>query len=268
MKPLFHLGITHAPRRSSAFTLIELLVVISIIALLVGILLPALTSARKAAREMRCLANTKQFSLGFAMYANDSDGRYPMIRESGTVRAHFENVWLEQLFGYYLQDAAWGGTNSNSGVAGGIWLCPESELFVFVDNFGKRKYGNRLDAGHAGVQNAYSGLYYHATADRDNEAGPAGDYETWSENYFTQPVGVPIQFCSKRGGSTNNLNQPSWHGEDVRPTTFIDGHAAVITTPEYTQTGNQDLIRGNSTVHRYRNGGSGGNSADYAINDR
>ncbi|MCE2654554.1 MAG: prepilin-type N-terminal cleavage/methylation domain-containing protein [Planctomycetaceae bacterium] len=54
------------------FTLIELLVVIAIIALLVGILLPALASARQAARRAACLSNTRQLVLACATYSNDT----------------------------------------------------------------------------------------------------------------------------------------------------------------------------------------------------
>jgi prepilin-type N-terminal cleavage/methylation domain-containing protein/prepilin-type processing-associated H-X9-DG protein len=59
------------PLRERAFTLIELLVVIAVIALLVGILLPALGQARKVARATACLSNLSQMGAGLVQYNND-----------------------------------------------------------------------------------------------------------------------------------------------------------------------------------------------------
>src|SRR5438477_9624520 len=61
-------------RLPSGFTLIELLVVIAIIGVLMAILLPSLSSARLAARQVRELAAGQQVMAAFALYANDSKG--------------------------------------------------------------------------------------------------------------------------------------------------------------------------------------------------
>ncbi len=57
------------------FTLIELLVVISIIALLVSILMPALGKAKEQAAAVACLSNVHQLALGWVTYAGDNDDR-------------------------------------------------------------------------------------------------------------------------------------------------------------------------------------------------
>jgi len=82
------------------FTLIELLVVISIIALLVGILLPALGAARATARGALCLSNMRQIGTMYYMYANDNDDTMPTayvmsLAEDGKTRGPnlLDNWW-------------------------------------------------------------------------------------------------------------------------------------------------------------------------------
>jgi prepilin-type N-terminal cleavage/methylation domain-containing protein/prepilin-type processing-associated H-X9-DG protein len=70
------MGARKRSERERAFTLIELLAVISIIVMLVALLVPALSRARKQARAVVCQSNLKQWGLHFAAFASENDGHF------------------------------------------------------------------------------------------------------------------------------------------------------------------------------------------------
>jgi prepilin-type N-terminal cleavage/methylation domain-containing protein len=87
-------------RRNGAFTLIELLVVISIVALLVALLLPALKQARAMAEQVVCVSNLRQLSLGGQGYIQDHKGIYPPVANHQRSPSHWPRRLSETYLGH------------------------------------------------------------------------------------------------------------------------------------------------------------------------
>jgi len=134
-------GKTKFYRRRTGFTLIELLVVISIIALLISILLPALASARQSSRAVACLSNVRQMGIAETSYAADHDGYYTAA-STDPIESDPERQWEFKLLEYLIDD---GNTVINTATMfefiqnSGLW-CPDT--VKRGDGSSTRSYGH------------------------------------------------------------------------------------------------------------------------------
>ncbi len=115
----------HEKKTNNLFTLIELLVVIAIIAILAGMLLPALSKARESAKKVNCISNLKQMSTAVIMYAGANDDYMPIINGTVPNQPAFGTCgWKLQILPYTGKKAAGNSTTVAKLLSAGVFRCP------------------------------------------------------------------------------------------------------------------------------------------------
>lgn len=215
------------------FTLIELLVVISIVAILVGILLPALASSRAAAKVAMCLQNQRQLMVATTSYSIDYNDHIPygpqanpaspsnFYPATGMVTSMLSRPPGEELGAGLLLPSHLSDTPE-------VIFCPGAD-----DEFDAQAQLERVGENWA-ISNYY---YRHGS---NTQASLALPPEQWDDHIRIDSLGhnsngVPIsvlfidQNFDAKGGATFDVLKPRTnHNERVANAAFVDGHAESI----------------------------------------
>ncbi len=220
------------------FTLIELLLVISIIAVLMGMMLPTLAAARKTAHASRCAANMKQFMLVEVTYAFDNKGMLPYTNSEGGEALSNPNRWV---------GAGWlykGPINEGSGPdysqyrreEGAMWDYLNSTAEVYhctLDDAVTQDYDDSRNLSSYVMNRAVNG-WNQTLPGRpahlwESFANPASSVAMWEgdETFSNLATGEP---GTASGHWNDGNNDPDSQGPSLRHNNagtvgFLDGHA-------------------------------------------
>jgi prepilin-type N-terminal cleavage/methylation domain-containing protein len=191
-EPIARAGFSHPTsdirHPTSAFTLIELLVVIAVLAILIGLLLPALSGAKEAARASVCASNVRQIVIAADTYATDRADRLPPGSPdaiANLVRWHGSRLQSSGAFspgGGTLSDYL--GVDDSQGASRAVRSCPSFAQTAAALAASRIPAGFERSAGGYGYNNAFCGT------DRSlSGVDPASGRDVWS--VATDRLGAP-----------------------------------------------------------------------------